>query len=550
MRVALLSNVNLDLVGKALKVPSETWIPPGYGEWVVHTYEQGAGALRGFDPDQVVVALDGTALVDGVADESVEGELTACLGHVARLAAALPHCRVVVSTLDFPTRTIRPASAGRPEERWSFTWRRDLEELAGRADNVHVLDLARLVSDVGRSGFYSPKMWYLGGQPYAMSAARLIAAAVDEALDLPTRTRRKVMVVDLDNTLWGGVVGEDGPAGLVIGPSGVGAAYRDVQRRLKELTTTGVLLAAVSKNEQADALAGLEDNPQMVLTPGDFVAILAGWGPKPDAIASLAERLNLGLSSFVYLDDNPVEREAVRQSLPEVIVLDFPRDIAALPQVVAEAAAEHFWIDRLTSEDEAKGDQYRQEAARAEFRDTAGDMDDYLRQLDVRISIGEMGEPQRARTAQLTQKTNQFNVLTRRHTPEDLGALAARPDHHIFTVAVADRFGDAGQVAVVMVRVDGGTAHIENLLMSCRVMGRAIEDGVVAAVEQRLADEGVHTVEAAYERSPRNTPVQDLFDRLGYERLTETDVGVTYRREIGSPAPLRRDLHTVTWTTP
>lgn len=549
MRVALLSNVNLDLVGKALRLPSQTWVPPGYGEWVVLGYRQGGGPLRDFGPDQLVVVLDGTALVDGVEDAAVEDELRRNLAHVARLADAFPHCRLLVSTLDFPARAIRPASAGRPEERWSYVWRQGLEELTRAAAHVHVLDLARLVSDVGRSAFYSPKMWYLGGQPYAMSAVKLVAAAIDDALARSTRIRKKVMVVDLDNTVWGGVVGEDGPSGLVIGPSGVGAAYRDVQRRLKELAATGVLLAAVSKNEPADALAGLEDNPQMVLAPDDFVAIIAGWGPKPEAIALLADRLNLGLSSFVYLDDNPVEREAVRKSLPDVTVLDFPRDVASLPQVVEDAAASHFWVDRLTTEDAAKAEQYRQEASRAEFRDAVDDMDDYLRQLDVRITIGEMAESQRTRAAQLTQKTNQFNVLTRRHTAEELARLAATADHHVYTVTVADRFGDSGQVAVVMVRVAGATAHIENLLMSCRVMGRAIEDSVIAAVERHLAEEGVHTVEATYERSPRNTPVADLFDRLGYERQSQTEDRVSYRREIGAPAPGRRDLHVVTWTT-
>ena len=244
----------------------------------------------------------------------------------------------MVSTLDFPARAIRPASAGRPEEHWAFAWRSALEDLAARSPNVHVLDLARLVSDMGRTGFYSPKMWYLGGQPYAMSAIKVLAAAIDETLLLPGRTRKKVMVVDLDNTLWGGVVGEDGPAGLVIGPSGAGAAYRDVQRRLKELARTGVLLAAVSKNEPADALAAFEQNRRWCWTRR-LRRHRRELGPQTGGIRSLAERLNLGLASFVFLDDNPVEREAVRQALPEVTVLDFPRDVAALPQVVADAAA-------------------------------------------------------------------------------------------------------------------------------------------------------------------------------------------------------------------
>lgn len=547
MRVALLSNVNLDLVGKALKAPTETWTPPGFGEWITHTYEQGAGGLRGFRPDQVVVVLDGTALLDGVDDAAVERELADHITHLERLVSAFPTSRVVVSTLDFPARVIRPASAGRPEEHWALAWRSALEDLCRKAPHVHVFDLVRLVSDVGRTSFYSPKMWYLGGQPYAMSAVKMLAAAIDEALLLPGRARKKVMVVDLDNTLWGGVVGEDGPQELVIGPTGAGAAYRDAQRRLKELSRTGVLLAAVSKNEPADALAAFEQNRHMLLEPDDFVALAASWDPKPEAIQLLAETLNLGLSSFVFLDDNPVEREAVRQSLPDVTVLDFPRDVASLPQTIADAAAEHFWADRLTAEDEAKVDLYRQEAARAQARDSTSDMDDYLRGLEVRITIGEMGESQRARTAQLTQKTNQFNVLTRRFTAEELGRLADQPGRHTFVVGVSDRFGDAGQVAVAMVDVDGVTATVDNLLMSCRVMGRAIEDGLLAAIEERLQGRGVSTLLAAYERSERNAPVKDLFDRLGFERIDESECRVTYSRKLGAPAPDRRELHTVVW---
>lgn len=547
MRVALLSNVNIDLVGKALKAPDATWIPPGYGEWVVPTYAQGAAQMREFGPDQIVLVLDGTALLDGVEDGVAEQELVGHLAHVERLVDSFPHSRVVVSTIDLPARAIRPASAGRPEEHWAHLWRTGVEDLARRTTNVHVLDLARLVSDAGRTAFYSQKMWYLGGQPYAMSAVKVLAAAVDEALRLPGRTRKKVMVVDLDNTLWGGVVGEDGPHGLVIGPSGAGAAYRDVQRRLLELSRTGVLLAAVSKNEPADARAAFDDNRQMVLAYDDFVSVAASWNPKPDAILALAERLNLGLSSFVFLDDNPVEREAVRQSLPEVTVLDFPRDVAALPQVVADAAAEHFWAERLTAEDEAKADQYRQEAARAEARDASGDMDDYLRGLDVLITIGEMGEAQRARTAQLTQKTNQFNVLTRRYSGEELGQVQEQPGQHVYVVNVSDRFGDAGQVAVVMVEIDGDQASLGNLLMSCRVMGRAIEDGVLTAIEDRLAANGVRTLHAAYERTERNTPVQDLFDRMGFERVEGTNERSTYVRDLATPATGRRNLHRVDW---
>lgn len=547
MRVALLSNVNLDLVSKALRRPSSVWSPPGYGEWVIHTFEQGAGALRDFGPEQILVILDGAALVDGVDDDSVHDELNRCMAHVERLAGLFPHVRLVVSTLDFPARRIRPASAGTPEERWAASWRSAAESLAHRIRNVAIFDLERLITDVGRSGFYSAKMWYLGGQPYAMSSVKLLAGALDVALRRLAIARKKVMIVDLDNTLWGGVVGEDGPAGLVIGPSGPGAAYRDVQRRLKELSRTGVLLAAVSKNERRDAIAAFEKNQQMVLDAEDFVAIVATWDPKPEGIRGLAAQLNLGLDSFVFLDDNPVEREAIRQAIPEVTVLDFPRDVAALPRVVEVAAAEHFWIDRLTAEDESKTSQYQQEAKREDFRATADNMDDYLRQLEVKIMIGEVDDARRSRTAQLTQKTNQFNVLTQRHSAEELGRLRELPGHHTFAVSVSDRFGDSGQVGVVMVEVDGTTATVSNLLMSCRVMGRAIEDATFAAIEKHLVDQGVATILAAYERTERNTPVAGLFDRLGFDRVEESGDRTSYRRSTGAPAPQRRELHVVIW---
>lgn len=547
MRLALLSNVNIDLLDSFLKSDFELYKPDGYGQWVQESFLPSQGLID-FRPEAIALVLEGAALVEGLSlDLEGSAELADTLGHVERLAEHFSSVPIYVSTLDIRPWRLRPVNSSRAENRLAEQFAEGLVNLTQRLANLHIFDLAQLIVEHGRRNIYSDKMWYLGSVPFSTKGAGTVARALTARIRASEAVRKKVLILDLDNTLWGGVLGEDGPEGIQLSSSLLGAAYRDAQLRIRELSDLGVLLAVASKNDEDLVRQVLHDHPQMVLREDDFVAIMANWQDKASNIAALSETLNLGLSSFVFLDDNPVEREAVRQALPEVAVVDFPKDVSKLPALIAEIANEYFFTERVTREDVSKKEQYQTEAKRRSVKELASSMEEYLASLEIGISLREMGDDQVPRTAQLTQKTNQFNLTTVRLSPEQLLAYRSQPDNHVYVAQVSDRFGDYGLVLVLMVSIADQVATIDNLLMSCRVMGRCVEDSVVAAVEQHLSETGVSRVRGTFVSTPRNTPVQKLLDRLGYRRICESPERIEYERMIGAEAPERRPMHPVKW---
>ena len=324
---------------------------------------------------------------------------------------------------------------------------------------------------------------------------------------------KKAVAVDLDGTLWEGVVGEDGVAG--IRPKTAFLA------ELKALKERGVLLVALSKNNPQDGLDGLESLP--VLRPEDFVALRIDWGAKADNLRAVARELNIGTDSFVFVDDNPVERLEMGVRLPEVSVAEFPPNLAA-----------YFPERALTAEDLVKTEQYRAEAKRRtcldgleETRKGPLDADEIWEALGCRLDVHVLEEGEIPRVSQLSQKANQFNVRTNRRSEAEIRGLAA--EGTVVTFRAGDRFGDQGLVGYVIER--GG--ELLDWVMSCRVMGRGIEDRVERIVEELLAAKGVTTLRAAWVRSGRNEPVKDLFDRLGFRRTKETEDERLYERVLG-----------------
>lgn len=549
MRVAVLSNVNLDIVLQHMRDEAEVYAPDGYGQWIQETYQPSRSLLE-FDPQALVVLLHGPDLLDEAADqESAAQTLADCAGHVARLATHFRGVPILVSNLDLPPKQLLAGDAIRPEHGLMDAWETHVQGLLDSHPNIHLFDLRGLIEDHGRRAVYSDKMWYLGSVPFSARGMEFIAGELTASVGRLRAARKKVLVVDLDNTLWGGVLGEDGAEGIVLARALQGGIFRDTQRRIKELADFGILLAIVSKNDEADVRSVLTSHPHMVLREEDFVAILANWDDKASNIARLAETLNLGLDSFVFLDDNPVEREAVAQALPSVEIVPFPRDVSRLPALIQQTYLDHFFTTRPTSEDRARRTQYQQESLRQASYSTAASLDDYLRSLDVVVTVGEVADDQVERVAQLTQKTNQFNLVTARFTNEELITYRSAPAHHVYVAQVSDRFGDSGLVFVLMITRDGRSATIDNLLMSCRVMGRHIEDAVMNAVEEQLMALGVTDLHGCYLPSPRNQPVAGLLERLGFVEDGPTDSPHRlYTRVLGSDAPERKNLHLVRWT--
>lgn len=359
---------------------------------------------------------------------------------------------------------------------------------------------------------------------------------------------KKVLVLDCDNTLWGGIVGEEGVDALRMGEDGPGRAYNEFQRAVLALEARGTILALCSRNNPAEVEEVFARRRDMALPRGRIAAVQIGWQPKSVGLVRLAEELGLALGDFVFVDDNPAEREEVRRSLPQVTVPEFPADAAELPAFGYDLAWRYFYRVSIREEDLKKTEQYRQRSAFQSAHRAAGDPAAFLASLEMKAVIAVDAPTLVARSAQLTQKTNQFNLTLRRYTEVEMARLMAAPDSAVFTASLHDRFGDHGWVGVaVFLRRDEGWA-LETLLVSCRVLGRSFEEAFARACIEEIQTRAPGPIQAEYVPGPRNTPAADFLDRLGFEPLPEaSDASRVYCLPAGTEVALRAPFVGIHW---
>jgi FkbH-like protein len=350
--------------------------------------------------------------------------------------------------------------------------------------------------------------------PYAPDALPMLARHTVAALIARLGLSRRCVVLDLDNTLWGGVIGDDGLEGISLGGGTAGEAYQDFQVALKELTGRGIVLAVASKNDHEVALRPFREHPEMVLREGDIAAFVANWGPKSDSIRAIADQLSLGLDSFVFLDDNPYERAEVRRALPQVDVPVLPEDPTGYRQALA--AYPYFEPAAFTAADRDRAEQYRARAQAEALKTSADSLEDYQASLNMVAQFGAIDGVNMPRVVQLINKTNQFNLTTIRRNQAELEAFLARPGARGFWVRLADKFADHGLIAVVLAEATDEGLVIDTLLMSCRVLGRGVEALMMAELGRIAAQAGCHAVIGRYVPSGRNGMVADLYPRLGF----------------------------------
>lgn len=530
MDIAILSNVNLDSLIRQLNKTHHVFEPQGYGQWTYYCFDPDE-SLRAFHPQAIFLLLDGNAMMENcVGYPEGKKEIQENMMKVRQLLERFSENPIFVSTIDVRKKRIFANAECRYEELLCAEWRNELSAAQEAHKNCYLFDLREIIMQWGKRTFYSDKMWYLGSVPYSYQAMEILEQEVADALERIGSVSKKVLVLDLDNTLWGGVVGEEGALGITLGNSLLGALYQDVQKRILEIKNCGILLAVVSKNNQEIVDEVFEKNPAMVLKKEDFAKVCVGWEDKSRYIAQIAQELNLGLDSFVFLDDNPVEREAVRIALPEVNVVEFPEDVAELPQCVDDIYKHYFWKRSLTDEDKQKTRQYQQELKRQAQKNTFESIDDYIRSLEICITIRKYHQEYGERVVQLVNKTNQFNTTTLRMNQQEVTQYSNDSNQDIFMVFARDRFGDNGMIGLAFVRRDGTTAFFDNFLMSCRVMGRKIEETVFSVLEDYLIEMGLEKAVAYYVASPKNKPVENLWGRLGYERIEQDAIRDTYAK--------------------
>jgi FkbH-like protein len=407
---------------------------------------------------------------------------------------------------------------------------RDLAHKAA-AEDVGFVNLALLASRMGTREWFDDRGWYMAKMPFAADSLPVIARHTAAVLAARLGLSRRAVVVDLDNTLWGGVVGDDGLSGIVLGGGTAGEAYQDFQVALKELTGRGILLAVCSKNDPEVALAPFREHPEMVLKEDDIAAFVANWEPKSENIRTISSTLGLGLASLTFLDDNPYERAEVRRALPEVDVPVLPDDPTSFRRTLEEYP--YFEPAAFTPADRDRAGQYRARARAAELAASAGSLAEYQASLTMTARTGGIDPGSIARVVQLLNKTNQFNLTTRRRNRAELEAFLARPGAQGLTLRLADRFADHGLVAVALAEAREGGAReggaggrvleIDTLLMSCRVLGRGVEALVLAELARLAAAAGCAALTGSYLPSGRNGMVAELYPRHGFAKIGEEE---------------------------
>ncbi len=478
-------------------------------------------SLYRFEPQAVILAV-----------QSYEPDALRTWIRVFRERSA---AHLILHTVELPPVSRRGVLDAQIEEGdWAAAQRlnAELRAIAREFRGVYVLDYDALVARHGRENWRDERKWLTVRMPVAASNLIYLAREWMRFLHPLTGKLAKVLVTDLDNTLWGGVIGEDGMEGIQLSAEYPGAAYQAVQQAMLDFYQRGILLAVCSKNNPADAMEALESHPGMVLRPAHFAALRINWNDKARNLREIADELNVGIDSLAFLDDNPVERQHVREQLPEVTVVDLPEN----PMDYARALRDCPVFERLklSEEDAKRGEYYAAERERKKLEQTASSPEDFYRSLEQELEVRRVTPMTLARVAQLTQKTNQFNTTTRRYSEQQIQAMEQNA-HRVYSLRVKDRYADNGLVGVAILAEKGDTCEIDTLLLSCRVIGRTVETAFLAKLAEEARSAGATHVEGWFLPTKKNAPAKEFYARHGFEKVAETPEGTRWVLDLGKP---------------
>jgi FkbH-like protein len=533
-RVAILGSFTLDPFIPVLRVEAarvglwlDTYLAP-YGQYLTEMLDAGSGLYR-FKPHVTFLALDGDVLwnqrwaeTPPLKSEPVVGGLLtplfAGLEVFDRAGAGI----VVMNDFVLPRRSTEGVNAFRSKGTFAHTIAHANKHLRLRLslrDHTFLFPLADVVAQVGRNQAFNWRTHYRGHVTWSDT---LMAAVAERYVGFALAAMGKAtkcIVLDLDNTLWGGVLGEDGPGGIALGPQWPGSEFVDFQRELLDLQRQGILLALCSKNNESEVLAVLRNHPSMLIREPQLAAYRINWEDKATNIRSLAAELNIGLDHMLLIDDSAHERAWVRDQIPELRVPDPPPD----PSMYAN------WVGSLrslivlhqTAEDAQRTQQYQESRSREEYRGAVGSIEDFLRGLGLRVDIALVEEESMGRVVQLLAKTNQFNLTTRRHDQATLRRQVASGAWRVYTMRVADRFGDFGLTGLAILLPEGDAWHLESFLLSCRVIGKSVETALLARIGEDARAAGASALSAEFIDSGRNQVASTFLSQHGFAAGTD-----------------------------
>jgi FkbH-like protein len=497
-------------------------------------------SLYSFNPDVIVLAV----LTSDIAPElwgnargssAVEITIRRVVEHFEHLLGAFKAksaAHVIVHLLEhpsYPRQGVLDAQIAESNTAAIEQINESIRQLARTLKGVYTLHYDELISRFGRLNWRDAVKWEVARMPIRAVFHRALAEEWLKFLHPLTGRTAKVAVVDLDNTMWGGIIGEDGLAGIKLGEGHPGAAYIAFQHALLDVRDRGVLLGICSKNNLAEILPVFERHPGMLLKLNDFSAVKVNWLDKATNLRSIASELDIGLDAVAFVDDNPVERQQIRTELPEVYVLELPSD----PMGYADAVRAFPPFERLTvsQEDKRRSEYYRTQKQVSELKSKAHSKEEFYRSLQQRVRIESINETTLARAAQLTQKTNQFNLTTRRYNEQQLSRLTEEHGWRTYIIRVSDRYADNGFVGLALTQDSGHSCIIDTFLLSCRVIGRGVETALLSHIAQDARYRGIRLLRATFVPTARNQPASSFLADHGFA-LVEQGNGSTWELDL------------------
>ncbi len=527
---AVLSNINLDPL-KSFLPAKETYFCD-YGQYLEELINEDS-LLNRRPPEIILLHLEGEELMKSAlgrlynkkdAQKIAEEQFNYIFGALTQYHQAHPNSLIIITTVVFsPLNFLNYLDVN---TQYSFSALEDninkqiikfsQESPAG----IYILDWRKQILLSGYQNMVDEKFWYLGRIKYTNTALKSLAREFENIVGAIRGKTKKVLVLDLDNTLWGGIVGEDGIDGIQLSEDGIGKAFRDFQSVIKALTDLGIVLAINSKNNSEDVDEVFTSHPMMLLKKNDFAARKINWHPKSENMKQLAEDLNLGLDSFVFIDDNPREREIIKEQAPQVAVPDFPDDPVYLKRWFLEKVVyPYFPKVSLTEEDRKKTGQYKAYGKRKELSNKGLNLDEFIRNLNIVQGIYINDRRFITRTAQLTQKTNQFNMTTRRYTEADIENFIEDDDHLIFNFDYTDTFGEEGIVGAAIVKQQETGSFLDTFLVSCRVIGRNVEYVFLYQILDYLKRQNLQRITAEFRPSKKNVVAEKFYKNIDFARI-------------------------------
>ena len=383
-------------------------------------------------------------------------------------------------------------------------------------NSVYVYNFNQFISKYGEKNVLDYRQFYVGDIQIALNFIPHFGYELMSYIKPITGTNRKCIVLDLDNTLWGGIIGEDGFDGIELGHTSNGKAFVDFQKELLSLWNQGIILAINSKNNPDDAMKVLQEHPDMILRKNNFASIQTNWNDKAQNLKQIADEINIGLSSIVFFDDDKLNRERIKQEFPEVLTVELPDDPSQFSSILKNL--NDFNVLQRTEEDIKRGQMYVQQRERKELEKSISSLDDFLEQLHIQVKMKKSNEFLIPRISQLTLKTNQFNLTTKRYQEEEIKNLSNDSKFSVGCAQVLDKFGDNGITGVYIVSKNEKTWFIDTFLLSCRIMGRGVENAMLSEILKEAKENGVENIKAEYIPTEKNMPAENFLSDYGFKK--------------------------------